>query len=78
LAEELTLASAVRMLRKAGAKRVSREAGEELRRALGEFGMAVAREAVRYALSSGRTTVSGRDVRDAVRRVFGQRNVHAR
>jgi len=75
LAEELTLASAVRMLRKAGARRVSREAGEELRRALGEFGMAVAREAVRYTLSSGRATVSGRDVRDAVRRVLASRSI---
>ncbi len=62
---ELSTAPMHRLLKKAGAERVSEEAAEELRRVLEEVGMMVSTEAVRRALSAGRKTVRREDVRGA-------------
>jgi histone H3/H4 len=62
---ELSTAPMHRLLKKAGAERVSEEAAEELRRVLEEVGMMISTEAIRRALSAGRKTVRKEDVRSA-------------
>lgn len=59
-----------RIIKKAGAERVSEEAAEELRRALEEIGEKIAREAIDYARHAGRKTVKVEDVRIAARKMF--------
>jgi len=65
LAEELTLASMRRLIKKHGDLRVSEEAGEELRYIVGEYGSKLGQLAVANALSERRKTVLARDVRAA-------------
>ncbi len=67
---ELQLAPMHRIIKKAGAERVSEEAAEELRRALEEIGEKIAREAIDYARHAGRKTVKVEDVRIAARKMF--------
>jgi histone H3/H4 len=67
LAEEFTLAPMRRLFLKQGDLRVSDGAAEELRRAVGDYGSRVAKEAVALAAGEGRKTVLGRDVRAANR-----------
>ncbi|MDJ0274200.1 MAG: NFYB/HAP3 family transcription factor subunit [Nitrososphaerota archaeon] len=62
---ELSTAPMHRLLKKAGAERVSEEAAEELRRVLEEVGIMVSNEAIRRALAAGRKTVRREDVREA-------------
>jgi histone H3/H4 len=58
----LQLAPMDRLLRKAGAERVSLSAKEELRRVLEEFGISISRKAIEFANHAGRTTIKSDDV----------------
>ncbi|MCW3991749.1 MAG: NFYB/HAP3 family transcription factor subunit [Candidatus Bathyarchaeota archaeon] len=71
MAEEFTLAPMRRLIKRHGDLRVSEEAGEELRRVIGDYGSRVAEAAVAHAREEGRRTVLARDVRAALRRVEG-------
>jgi len=65
----LRLASMHRIIKKAGAERVSLSAASELGKALYEMGVRISAEAVDYAKHSGRKTVKARDVEIAVRKL---------
>ena len=58
----LPLKAIERLLRKAGAKRVSKGASEEFAKYLGEFAGEIASEAAELAKHSGRQTVTEQDV----------------
>lgn len=65
---EIPLATADRLIRKAGAKRVSEDAAKALAEVLEEYAISVASEAVKLAEHAGRRTVRDEDVRLASRR----------
>jgi len=67
---ELSNAPLHRIIKKAGAARVSEEAVEELRRVLEEIGTRVAVQAVELAQHAGRRTVKREDVERAVKIVL--------
>lgn len=52
-----------RILKKAGARRVSQSASEELARVMEDKLMAIAKEAIKLAKHAGRKTVIAEDVR---------------
>jgi len=58
----LPLKAVERILRKAGAKRVSKSASEEFAKYLEEFAKEIASEAAELAKHSGRQTVTEQDV----------------
>ncbi len=58
----LPLKAVERILRKAGAKRVSKGASEELAKYLEEYAAKIARDAGQLAQHSGRITVTEQDV----------------
>jgi histone H3/H4 len=70
VAEEFTIAPMRRLLKKAGDLRISPDAAEELRRAVGTYGLTVAQLAVETAQSEGRKTVLERDIKAAAVRVW--------
>ena len=59
-----------RLLKKAGDIRISPDAAEELRRAVGAYGLRVAQLAVETARSEDRKTVLERDIKAAAVRVW--------
>ncbi len=69
----LPLSPVERIIRNAGADRVSQGAGIELAKILEDFGIEVAREAIDLAKHAGRTTVKEEDIRLAVTRVKVQK-----
>jgi len=68
LAEEFTLAPMRRLIKKFGDYRISGGAAEELRSAVGEYGLALAEAAVECAKKDNRRTVLERDIRAALLR----------
>lgn len=62
---ELGLSAMYRILKKAGASRVSDESANELRRVIEDVAESVARDAVGMASHAGRKTVKGEDVKMA-------------
>jgi len=64
---EISSAPIHRIIRKAGASRVSEDAAEELKRVLEEVGLSVAKEALGLAQYAGRRTVKREDVERAAR-----------
>lgn len=65
----LPLAPVERVIRKAGAERVSEDAGVELAKVLEDYGMEISREAIILAKHAKRTTVKEEDIRLAVARI---------
>jgi len=65
----LPVAPVSRLIREAGAKRVSEGARDALAEVLESYGMEVAEEAVEWANHAKRKTVKAEDIREAVKRV---------
>lgn len=65
----LPIASIDRLIRKAGAYRVSKEAAEELASHLEEIAIEIGREAVKMSEHAGRKTVRADDIKLAQKRV---------
>lgn len=63
---ELPVAPVARLVRNAGAERVSEDASEALAQLLEEYGKNVARKAVSLAKHAGRKTVKAEDIRQAI------------
>lgn len=60
---ELGLSAMYRILKKAGAERVSDESAEELRRIVEEIATSIAKSAVDMSVHAGRKTIRGDDVK---------------
>jgi len=60
---ELGLSAMYRILKKAGAERVSDESADELRRVIEEIADSIAKSAVDMSTHAGRKTVKGEDVK---------------
>ena len=60
---ELGLSAMYRILKKAGAQRVSDESADELRRVIEEIAEGIAKSAVEMASHAGRKTVKGEDIK---------------
>jgi len=59
----LSLAPIERLMRKAGAERVSKDAAKELAVILEEYAVTIATQAVKLAKHAGRITVTAEDIR---------------
>jgi histone H3/H4 len=66
-ASEFGLSAMYRILKKAGAERVSDESADELRRILEEIGVVIAKNAVELASHASRKTVKAEDVKLAAK-----------
>ena len=64
---ELGLSSMYRILKKAGAERVSNESAEELRRVIEEIALEIAKNSVEMSKHAGRKTVKAEDVKLATK-----------
>ena len=60
---ELGLSAMYRILKKAGAERVSDESADELRRVIEEIANSIAKNAVDLSSHAGRKTIKGEDVK---------------
>ena len=67
---EIAVAPMHRLCIKAGAERVSESAAKELERVLDEIGVKIAKEALDYAVHSGRKTIKAKDIEIATRKVM--------
>ncbi len=67
---EIAVAPMHRLCIKAGADRVSEAAAKELEKVLDEIGVKIAKEALDYALHSGRKTIKAKDIEIATRKVM--------
>jgi histone H3/H4 len=65
----LPVAPVSRLIREAGAKRVSEGARDALAEILESYGLEVAKEAAGWAAHAKRKTVKAEDIREAVKRV---------
>lgn len=68
--KEIPLAPLERILRKAGAKRVSKEALKQFSDVLSEYAYDLSEEAAALAEHAGRKTILDTDVRMAKRKIF--------
>jgi histone H3/H4 len=70
VSNEIKVAPMHKLIKRAGAARVSEESAMALGRALEEIGVKVAREAIDYAKHAGRKTVKARDIEIAAQKVL--------
>jgi len=68
--KDLQLAPMHRIIKKAGADRVSDEAAKELRQVLEEVGVRLAKEALDFTKHAHRKTVKAEDIQIAVRKIL--------
>ncbi len=69
---EIAVAPMHRLCKKAGADRVSEAAAKELAKALEEIGVKIAKEALDYAMQTGRKTIKAEDIKTATRKITGK------
>jgi len=69
---EIAIAPMHRLCKKAGADRVSEAAAKELAKTLEEIGVKIAKEALDYAVHSGRKTIKSEDIEIATRKTAGK------
>ena len=69
---EIAVAPMHRLCKKVGADRVSEAAAEELAKVVEEIGVKIAKEALDYAMHSGRKTIKAKDIEIATRKVMGK------
>ena len=67
---DLRLAPMHRILKKAGAERVSEEAAKELKKALESIGFKIANDALDFTKHAGRKTVKAEDIKIVVKRLL--------
>jgi histone H3/H4 len=67
---EISVAPMHRLCKKAGAERVSEAAAKELAKVLQEIGVKIAKEALDFAVHSGRSTIKSKDIEIATRKVM--------
>jgi len=72
---ELSAAAMHRIIKRAGAERVSESAASELAKILEEVGVKIAGEALVFTLHSGRRTVKARDIKAAIEKLFGNEGI---
>ncbi len=63
---EIPIAPVIRIIRKTGAERVGTEAGEALADQMEQYGLKIAKEALKLASHAGRKTITAADIRMAV------------
>jgi histone H3/H4 len=68
--KDLQLAPMHRIIKKAGARRVSESAAVELRKILEEIGLKISKEALDFTEHANRTTVKDVDIRIAAKKVL--------
>jgi len=68
--EELSVAAMHRIIKKAGAERVSESASKELVRVLEEIGLKIGKDALEFSMHAGRKTVKGKDVKIAAKKLM--------
>jgi len=66
----LQLAPMHRIIKKAGAKRVSEDGAEELRKVLERVGIKISKEAIDFANHAKRKTVKSEDIEIAAKKVL--------
>ncbi len=69
---ELSVAPMHRIIKKAGAERVSESAAKALAKELEGIGLKISKEAIDYAMHAGRKTVKAEDIEIAVRKAIGR------
>ena len=67
---EIAVAPMHRLCKKVGAERVSEAAAQELAKVLEEIGSKIAKEALDYAMHSGRKTIKTKDIEIATRKII--------
>jgi histone H3/H4 len=72
MTNEIKVAPMHKLIKRAGAARVSEESAIALGTTLEEVGIQVAKEAIDYAHHAGRKTVKARDIEIAVDKVLGR------
>ena len=68
VSKNLQLAPMIRIMRAAGAQRVSEESAEALRDALESIGLKISTEAIDFMRHAGRKTIKARDIEIAVKK----------
>jgi histone H3/H4 len=69
---EIKVAPMHKLIKRAGADRVSEESAIKMGDALEEVGIQIAKEAIDYARHAGRKTVKARDIEIAVKKVLNR------
>ncbi len=72
MSNEIKVAPMHKLIKRAGADRVSEESAVSLGLTLEEIGVKVAKEAIDYARHAGRKTVKARDIKIAVKKVLNR------
>jgi histone H3/H4 len=67
--EELPVVAMHRIIKKAGAERVSESGAKELARVLEEIGLKIGKDALDFSVHAGRKTVKGKDVKIAAKKL---------
>jgi histone H3/H4 len=70
LTDEIKVAPMHKLIKRAGAERVSEESAVALGKALEEIGVKVAKEALDFAKHAGRKTIKARDIEIAAQKVL--------
>ena len=68
--EDLSVAAMHRIIKKAGAERVSESGAKELARVLEEIGLKIGKDALEFSMHAGRKTVKRKDIKIAAKKLI--------